>query len=381
MKKINFLLVFVLIFVSLVLISFSFWFFQPKKQLNVFILDKTVTDFSYREHASFVWVLKNKNIITPQKKLYQEDRDYYGFIPLNPTDKEKYKIKSIRLFEVLSISDQLDMAYYTDSYGVFSSDLTDSSLYMKPYLVYGGLNQNDYLLLRELKRKNKLIITEFNLLGSPTSDLIKEKTQELFDFRWTGWTGRYFKSLKNISKNHIPSWIVAAYQKNYNKKWEFNQPGVVLVHEDGRIIVMEENSHMNSAMPSIIPTDKAKKEYNLPSFQKYGFWFDIIQTSKKNEIKAVFKLDLNENGKKILQEYNLPETFPAIIENVDDCKFYYFSGDFSDHKPVGWLAHFNLIPGVMNKIHTGSNGTSNEFFWNFYVPLLNGIIEKHFYKK
>ncbi|NJK97929.1 MAG: hypothetical protein HC905_26165 [Bacteroidales bacterium] len=164
-----------MIFLSLLIISLAFWFFQPKKKLNIFILDKTVTDFNFREHSSFTWVLRNNNIVNPNDQLYSAADDYYGFIPLQKGDKEKYRIRSIRLFEVLTISDQLDMVYYADSYGVFSSDLNDSSLNMRPYLIYGGLNQNDYLLLREMKRKKKLIIAEFNLLGSPTSELIRKK--------------------------------------------------------------------------------------------------------------------------------------------------------------------------------------------------------------
>ncbi|NJK97930.1 MAG: hypothetical protein HC905_26170 [Bacteroidales bacterium] len=152
----------------------------------------------------------------------------------------------------------------------------------------------------------------------------------------------------------------------------------MMVHEDGKIIVLEENTDLNSAMPTIIPTEEAREEYNLSAYQKYGFWFDIIQTSRKNKIQAVFKLDVNASGDKLLKENGLTETFPAIIENTTDYKFYYFSGDFTDNQPIGWLAHFKGVPGIMNKIHTGSNGTSNEFFWNFYLPLLNGILEKKF---
>lgn len=379
MKRVNYWIVLLLILISIVLLAFSFWFFQPKKKLNIFILDKTVTDFSYREHASFVWLLRNKNIVTPENKNYSVSKDYYGFIPLKPGEKDKYKIRSISLFEVLTKSDNFDMAYYTDNYGVFNNDLTDSSLNIRPYLVYGGLNQNDYLLLRELKRKNKLIITEFNLFGSPTSELIREKTEELFDLRWTGWTGRYFKSLKNLPKNQIPEWIISSYQKNYQKPWDFISPGLVLIHEHGKIVVLEENTDLNSAMPTIISTSESQQEYNLPAIQKYPFWFDIIQTSKSNTIQAFFKLDLTERGIKELKDNGIPNTFPAIIEHLDNYKFYYFSGDFSDHQPTPWLSTFKGVPGVMNKIHTGSIGTSNEFFWNFYVPLLNGILDKQFY--
>jgi hypothetical protein len=383
MKKVNYWLVFLSIILSITLISFAFWYFKPKKVLNIFILDKTVTDFSYREHASFVWVLKNKHILTPKKNLYSLSNDYYGFIPLRPDEKqkEKYKIRSIRLYEVLTMSDQLDMVYFTDNYGVFSNDLTDTSVNLRPYLIYGGLNQNDYLLLREMKRKQKLIITEFNLLGSPTSDLIREKTEELFDFRWTGWTGRYFKSLKNNPKNQIPEWIISAYQMKYKKAWNFAYPGIVLLNENGNIVVLEENSGLKTAIPTIINTPEARRDYNLSAYQKYAFWFDIIQTSRKNKVSAWFNLDVSPNGEKELKSNGIPSSFPAIIEHTGDYNFYYFSGDFSDNKPTFWLSYLGGVPEIMNKIHTGSNGTNNEFFWNFYVPLLNGILDKHFYKK
>jgi hypothetical protein len=378
MKKTNFGLIIILVIISFIIISFSFWYFQPQKKLNIFILDKTVPDFSYREHAAFTWVLRNKHVLTPEDRLYTL-QDYYGFFPLSSGEKDKYKIRSIRLFEVLTLSDQLDMLYLTDSYGVFSSDFTDSVLHMRPYLIYGGLNQNDYLLMREMKRKNKLIIAEFNLFGSPTSELLRNKTEELFDIKWTGWSGHYFKSLKNVAKNQIPAWIINSYQKTYKKSWDFSNAGTVLIHEDGRIVVLEENREMNSAMPIIYPTDEAKIEYNLSSYQKFGFWFDIIQTSRKNKIQAYFKLDVTKSGEEMLRKNGLPDTFPAIIEHTGDYKFYYFSGDFSDNQPINWLSYFKGVPSIMNKIHTGSNGTENEFFWNFYVPLLNSILDRNFY--
>lgn len=192
---------------------------------------------------------------------------------------------------------------------------------------------------------------------------------------------KIFQIVAKYLQNHIPLWIISAYQKQYKKQWEFSNPGVVIVHEDGRIVVLEEKKTLNTAMPAIIPTIEAVKEYNLPSFQRYGFWFDIIQTSRKNDIQAFFKLDINASGHKLLEENGLPGTFPAIISNTRDYKFFYFSGDFSDHQPIGLTAHFSGIPYLMKKIHTGSKGTNNEFFWNFYVPLLNGILDKHLVKK
>jgi hypothetical protein len=380
MKKTYVVAIIVLAGLSAIILTFAFWAFQPEKKLDILILDKTVVDNTYRKHASFTWVLRNHKIVHPDGHLY-DLKDYYGFVPSKSDNKQDYTVRSVRLLEVLDKSDKLDMVYYTDSYGVFSNDLSDTATHVKPYLIYGGLNQNDYLLLREMKRRKKLIVTEFHLLGSPTSELIREKTQLLFDFKYTGWTGCYFKSLKNTPENEIPLWIVNAYQKNYQKTWSFTNPGVVIVNENGNIVVLEQSLQLNSSLPVILTTDKAQKEYNLPPVQKYGSWFDIVQTSRKNQIRAYFKLDVNKEGKRLLDENKLPASFPAIIEHSNDYKFYYFSGDFSDHRPTRSLAYLKIIPSMMQKIRTGSKGTSNEFFWNFYLPLLNGILDKHFFAK
>lgn len=380
MKKLNLKLLALLVLFSLLFISFAFWLFKPAQKLNIFILDKTVADNTYREHAAFVWILNAGKIQKPNKQPYSVSKDYYGFLPKEPNSKEQYKIRSIRLFEVLTLSDQLDMAYYTDNYGVFSSDISNPGVNIKPYLIYGGLNQNDYLLLREMKRKNKLIITEFNLLGSPTSPLIREKTEDLFDFRWTGWTGRYFRSLNNISQNEIPSWIVTSYQKQYQKSWTFTEPGIVLINETGTILVLEQGRDLDDALPEIVTSAELQKSFDLPASQKYGFWFDIIQTTKINKIQAVFKLNVKDKGNNQLKANNIPSVFPAIIEHTQGYKFYYFSGDFAEYTPRKILSYFGGVASFMNKINTGTKGTSSEFFWNFYVPLMNGILEKNFPK-
>jgi len=68
----------------LILVSFLLWFFKPKKELNVFLLDKTVPTKERNEHKSFHWVLNHNRYVKPDKERYKLKEDYYGFFPTNP---------------------------------------------------------------------------------------------------------------------------------------------------------------------------------------------------------------------------------------------------------------------------------------------------------
>jgi hypothetical protein len=242
-------------------------------------------------------------------------------------------------------------------------------------LIYGGLNQNDYMLLSEMKRKNKLVITEFNLLASPTSELIRNKTENLFDFYWTGWTGCYFKSL-SISNPNLPKWVTDLYEKKNKKKWDFIGQGTILVHESGNILVLENKKHLNYPAVKIISSAYGSKEYHLPEYQNYSFWFDIIKPGKSNTVVASYNLDLTAEGKKILNDALIPGNFPAVIEHLGDYKFYYFAGDFSDRNIFYLSSYFGGISSIARVFSLKNSNSKNAFFWRFYLPLVENIVKK-----
>jgi hypothetical protein len=377
MRGLNVFKLLLYIFLPILIASFLVWFLQTKKPLRIFILDKSVLNFKYTEHKSFNWVLNNYRITRMNQKPYSISNDYYGFIPVKLTPPKEYKIRSLRLFEVLSICDDIDMAYYTDCYGVYYEDWYNRAPdKLHSSLLYGGLNQNDYLLLSEMKRKNKLIIAEFNMLGSPTSDLIRNKTENLFDFYWTGWTGCYFKSL-SITNPNLPQWIINVYEEKNKKKWNFSGQGIVLVNENSSIIVLENNVHLNNPSPKIISTDYAQKIYHLPEYQYYSFWFDIINPGKSNSSIASYQLDVTKEGKQLLDSMKIPSNFPAVIEHLDNYKFYYFAGDFADRNIFYSSSYFAGVPALAKIFSLKSSNTKNAFFWRFYLPLVQNIIKKN----
>lgn len=377
MKGVNFFKIVLYILLPVVLISFLVWLFQEKKIYNVYVLDKTVPDKSYGEHKSFYWLLNHKKIVKPSSKPYSYRNDYYGFHPTKGAENTDYQIKSLRLYEILAIPDDIDFLYYTDTYGVSYEDW-----YQRPPdkfhspLLYGGLNQNDYLLLNEMRRKNKLIISEFNMLGSPTSDLVRNKTENLFDFYWTGWTGCYFSSL-HVTNPNLPGWLINLYEQKNKKKWDFNGAGIVLVQEKGNLLVLQNKIHLNNEYPSIITGKYGQTEYGLPESQNYSFWFDIISPGKINKVVSKYQLSVTPLGNEMLKKENLSAEFPAVIEHLQHYKFYYLAGDFSDQRISHYSSYFKGFPFLAKTIYWRNSGSKKAFFWRYYVPLINHVIEKN----
>lgn len=368
------LFIIIIVFVS----SIGFWYWQKPKVASIYILDKTVLDEGRLEHKSFNWVLNYSRYINKNHKPYQYDKDYYGFFPdKNSKENHQYKEKFLHLFEVLSIADDLDMVYYADTYGVTYQDWFHKAPdKYHSSLLYGGLNQNDYLLLSEMKRKNKLIVTEFNLIGSPTSDFMRVKTEELFDFQWTGWTGCFFNSLDPGNIN-MPDWAMQRYEVQYKKKWNFTGPGIILVNENGEIVILSASLSLTEKYPEIITGKYGQEKYHLPYSQYCSFWFDIISPGSANQVVSKFKLNVNNQGKALLDSAKIPIEFPAIIEHLDHYKFYYFSGNFAERELCMGTSYLKGYSNMAKIFHWKSSVFQQSFFWNFYLPLMNSILENN----
>jgi hypothetical protein len=227
-----------------------------------------------------------------------------------------------------------------------------------------------------MKKRNKLIITEFNFYNAPTNPLIQEKLETLFNIYWSGWTGKYFSSLDS-AKNIIPKWIIKLYKEQNNNVWPYNNGGLVLVHKFGSIAILENSTHINNGL-QIITKDSICKQYNLPKKIKYTNWFDISYSGEQNEILANFEIKTNSKGDSILRKYNLNSCFPAIIQHKDDYSFYYFAGDFADNPVSLNSAEFKGL----NKIypHLIRKNSKRKFFWEYYNPLISKILDDYYEK-
>ncbi|HEY4325911.1 MAG TPA: hypothetical protein VGN20_18115 [Mucilaginibacter sp.] len=356
-----------------------FWFLTPKTKLVVAIIDKTVLDKGGQEHVSLNWILNNQRFAKTSNDLYHISSDYYGFFP---GENEKFRTKGLERFstdQLKQLSSDADLVYFTDTYGIYKQEwYSQKDGTERSGILYGGLSDQDVELLRNMKAKHKLIITEFNTIGSPTSVDNRDKFEKLFAMHWTGWTGRYFDNLDTNKNKELPRWLIHDYKKQHNRVWPFHKAGLAFVSNHDQVVILEDCTHLTDPVPDIITMGYGQKKLSLPAKMKYPFWFDVITPDLSvNHAVSRFDLNLNANGAAELKKYNIPATFPAIIMHKDkDYQFYYFSGDFCDN-PIGMGSSYFAGIGFFKGLFYNSDDPSERkrFFWEFYKPMITSILE------
>lgn len=343
------------------------------------IIDKTEITNKGQEHVSLTWVLNHERYTKTSKKLYGVSDDYFGFFPLKG---ENFRLKGLERFtprQLDQLSTDAKAAYFSDTYGVFSNEwYSQKNVTERSGIVYGGMSKEDIGLLQRMKDKHKLIITEFNTIGSPTAPEIRQQFEQLFAMRWTGWIGRYFENLDTAVNKELPHWLIKNYLNQHGNHWSFKKSGVAFVSTQDEVVILEAETHLKEAVPHIITGNKGQSVYGLPASMKYSFWFDVIAPdSNVNEVIANFTIDANEAGMKLLKEKNLPAKFPAVTQHLGkDYKFYYFSADFCDNPVSMSSSYFKGISFFKWMFYDDSDPMERKsFFWNYYRPLMTTIME------
>lgn len=357
------------------------WLIKPKKELKVAIVDKTVLTSQGNEHETFDWILTHEKYCKPNRDLYSVAEDYYGFFP---KEKWKYQIKDFENYDDAALNkftDRTDLIYFTDTYGIYNRDWFSNNFrgeYSR--LIYGGMTMHDLNLLSIMKRKHKLILTEFNDIATPTSRTVRAMFEEMFGVMWTGWTGRFFYSLDTTVNKEIPIWITRDYKHQHNRQWPFRKSGIVLVNDKGRIEILENQKDLKEEVPYVISNDLNQKRFKIPGKVKYSYWFDVMLTSQTNNVVSVYQIFANARGDSILNSIHIPNPFPAVIEHYDnDYKFYYFCGDFCDNPIDMFLSKFVGITKIRWFLYPSDDlAERKSFFWRYYEPLVSKILNDYY---
>jgi hypothetical protein len=378
MKKTLLIVVIILaVVVALPLINLIRWSLQAKKPMNIILVDKTVPTLERENHKSFSWILTNGRYVDKEKKVpYSYKKDYYGFFPQKPIRDHKWEKNDYRLTDLIKLAENNDAVYFADTYGVFFNDwFRGINRSRKSRKLYGGLNNNDYLLIKEMKDRNKLIIMEYNSFDWPTAQFESVRTQEKLGISFTGWTGRYFSSLDTTSPD-FPSWMTGMYRKEYNEPWTFTKPGVVIMNQKS-IVVLEEGKQLERPLPYIVTDEENCKKYGVNSSVAFDNWFDIVDPLEGNVISS-FKLNTTTLGDTLLSINGLSSTFPAVVQESTSPNVYYFSGNFAySDKPI-WTSMFKGMEKLKGIIYSSSADDPRRFFWLYYKPLVDGIFTSYY---
>ncbi|MFN4763444.1 hypothetical protein ACKGJN_10000 [Gillisia sp. Q332] len=357
------------------------WFVSPNTILVAAIIDKTVLNSESQGHSSLHWVLNQEKFTKTSTKPYRIAEDYYGFFPL---ENEKFQLKGLERFTAVQLeqlSKDADLVYFTDTYGIYNSEwFTQGNINERSGMLYGGLSLNDIEFLKLMKEKHKLIITEFNTIGSPTTQNTRKVFEKMFKMKWTGWTARYFEILDPNINKELPPWLINNYKKNHNNQWPFKKSGIAFVNDNEQVLILEEGTHLIDPLPYIVTGEFGTSRFSLPEKIKYPFWFDVIISDQSaNETISSFEINTTAEGLMEMKKFGIPTKFPAVTRNKSkDYSFYYFSGDFSDNPVNLTLSYFKGIDFFRGLFYDEGIPLEREsFFWKFYRPLLSEILNEY----
>jgi hypothetical protein len=378
MKKTLLILGIILVVIlALPVINLVRWTFQQKKPIDIILVDKTVVTLEREHHKSFTWILNNERFVKKENnKSYSYKKDYYGFFPLRPIREMKYDKKDYRLADLIDLAKKNDAIYVADTYGVFTNDwyraYTKSRRSRK---IYGGLNGNDNILLKEMKNLNKLIIMEYNSFDYPTGEFESVRAQEKLGITFSGWTGKYFSSLDSTGQD-FPIWLTALYRKEFNKPWTFTRAGIVFL-KDKDILVLEEGTHLKNPMPHIITDEANSSRFGVTGSVAFDGWFDVINPLQ-NRIISKFKIETTVLGDTLLAGSDLTNQFPAVVQDSVSQRVYYFSGDFANSNVPFWTSRIKGIGNLKGILYSERPEDTRRFFWLYYKPLINGIFSEYY---
>lgn len=358
------------------------WLVSAKHKLVLAIVDKTVLTSGGQEHISLNWVLNHEKFTKTSTKGYNISKDYFGFFPL---ENEHYRIKGLERFsgdQLNRLSEDADAAYFTDTYGIYKNEwYSQKANTERSGILYGGMSSQDVELLNNMKKRHKLVIVEFNSIASPTLAPIRNKFEDLFKLKWTGWTARYFDSLDTVVNKELPHWLVNDYKRGHDGHWPFHKSGISFVNDSDQVVILEDGTHLNNSLPYIVTNSYGQEAYGLPEKIKYPFWFDVtLPDSQVNKVVANFVINVNSSGKAELARYNLPAVFPAVTMHYgNDYRFYYFSGDFCDNPISITTSYFKGISFFKWLFYNSNDPVERKsFFWNYYRPLMITILKQEY---
>ena len=362
-----------LIILILLIASWFFWLIKPSRSLDVIIVDKSVRDFRYTGHRSLTWVLNENKFRHGLNNKYRLSRDYYGFVPLRPRNSGNYMLRRYLLSDITDLVSQSDVIYFADMYGVYFNEWYKSQLPRDASSkIIGGINNNDYWLLKNLYDAKKTLIFENVFFADPTEPLVRYRTEELVNINPTGWNLKYFSNLDSAN-SQIPRWVIRLYKAANDGQWPFHNAGIIFVKSSGDAVVLEEGKHLSSAMPFLVTSQEKAGKYHVAESVPFTNWIEVVTAASKYHSISDFTLKTTTSGENVLSLHGIPSKFPAIL-NDSTGRIFYFTGDFANQK-MSYATY--LLSGYASlKSKSLFHRQGNAFLWNFYVPFMTELFDE-----
>jgi hypothetical protein len=343
---------------------------KPRLPVVTSVYNKTVPNQEYREHKGLLWYLKQKKTISDEGKTFQYDSSYYGL----HWDKDNSYYET----PLTSLSNQTDLLYIADTYGIYKKEeLSSVPVEGVSNLLYGGMTQSDVDAVRSFLNREKpsTVVAEYNTFGTPTHPYVRTQMENLLQTRWSGWVGHYVKDL--AEEGLKVAWERNRYETVYGKSWEFTGSGYVLVNEETDILVLTALEDIGEKGNELSFTEAGKALTGLSSPVLYQGLFDIVSPLEGGIPLANYSLDVTAKGLMKLTSRGLDPTFPAAIQsNTAYHTTYYLAGNFAALNYTPRLYFWEGVIERMQKIADSKYDNIDAFYWKTYIPLLDGIYKE-----
>ncbi|MGG4406756.1 hypothetical protein ABEP13_13325 [Geobacillus stearothermophilus] len=362
----SWLYVYMVLAVLVLFAPYWLWWLKPETKLDLLIVDKTVPDRSYHEHQGLVWVLNQQKYVHGNGKRYKAARDYAGFAP-----------KQDETYEVRPLPKEMaryDAVYIVDTYGIYEEEFVHKQTDGARAKVYGGLERQEMeLLWRFARQGGKTLIAEFNSMAHPTEKEVRASFAQLFGLEWTGWIGRYFPDLNS---QEVPVWVKENYKAQYGKAFSFRGPGMVLVDESDRLLVLDRRD-LGGGGVMFSSTKAGEARWGGKMRTSYSYWFDIVKPLDERMVLATYTLSLSERGKEKLRAIGLPFSFPAVVRyETKTYQSYYFCGDYADQGELPSVYQTVGLDVWRKWTEDGRSDNGAAFYWKAYVPMMKAILRE-----
>jgi len=367
-----------MIILLLIVVYIATWFFTPKTELGMLIVNKTVADTEYREHRAIHWFLKHWRFSDLQGNFLHHARDYLGYHP----DSDRRELLDDKDLEGKTL------LYLADAYGIYDYEkgLVDYEKRL-PYelqeidLIFGGMTSSEIAVVnRFASQSGNYLVGEHNVFGYPTylDNAASRELQNIFGVQYQGWLVRYYESLDEMA-----FWVKLLYEKIYGKSFALTGPGLVVVREDssragwyGDLVIIEQQD-LTLQYP-VIHGSEHPLLHGAARRVPYLYWMEFLYVQPDSHVLAYYELPVNAEAEKRLRNRGLPTKIPAVVltGKPGEAKRIYFAGDFADQLPP-FLPSWLTGSAILQRLLTYVPGVPPhyQFAFRWYKPILSNILK------
>ena len=361
--------------IALVVVPQFLWGRAEEIPLNVWIVDKTVTENNYSEHKGIMWSLNCLKVVSSdEKKPFAYDENYFGTFP------DSFDSLTIRelpgLKDKSELAEKPDLIYLADTYGFYKRPNNDKNRCQEPAeLLYGGLDTTEISHIVSNLSRNNILIGEYDIFNHSNQEML----EDVFNLEWEGYSGKYFQDL--ASYGDVSRCIVANYEAD-GKKWSFSGPGLIILSKNDDVYVLAEGEELERGGVQFAFDDDYQAEFSVYKNINYDNWFDIVKANSNTETLAEYSIPLTPKGQLVFEKLGLSGKIPAILKsNNAQYNAYYFAGDFAQRSSGKENSYGYGYVKLRRALSFASESDNANFYWKVYIPLMQNIVEEVLQKK